>query len=66
MTRQKTTRAPKPVQHHPFVDSGYTTGGVHPARICATCDMPEPFRAHQLPDTPPEAQALDERKTGDR
>ena len=55
----------RPVRTHLFADSGYTTAGVKPQRICATCDMPEPDQRHQLPETTPEAAELDARRTGE-
>lgn len=51
---------------HLFVDSGYTTAGVKPQRICAVCDGLFGERQHHLPDTPEEARVIDERRIGER
>lgn len=56
---------PRPVRTHQFADSGYTTGGVKPQRICATCDMPERDQRHQLKPTTPEQTALTDRILGE-
>ena len=31
--------------------------------ICGTCDMPRDHRGHDLPETPPDAAEVDERRT---
>lgn len=62
----KTPKPLKPVRAHPFADSGHTTAGLKPQRICGTCFMPESDRRHDLPDTTPEAQQADAARLGEK
>lgn len=49
---------------HLFVDSGHSTWD-HGRRICR-CGSVENAKIHQLPETPPEARELDDRRIGER